>query len=485
MKLFHCYVPVGISLVVALGTLANCPARAATLDPLLTFGGGDGWREPGELLPGDAAGVDGFSPGSYAYLGSTFMNDLGTGQANLERGLAFNPATGNLVLVSRSSAGNGIRILDGATGVDVGALDQGAGVISGGTFTTNMVGIAEDGAIYVGNLSTNNATSPFKVYRWENESSTPTVAYDSVLQGGILSGARIGDTLDVIGSGSDTRLVAGYSRFTPVSGNNSFAIFDTDNGLSFDGTHVAIGADPPTAGDFALGITFADADTILGKQTDFGYVVDVDGTTGSVVSPFETDGSTLRPMDYAVVDGRPLLAILEASSSIDEIARARLFIYDMSDPALPVAERKIGEVSALPAGFIQDPNVNGTGQVKFGPINGRTAVIYALSTNNGIQAFELTLDPAAVDTADFNSDGVVDGSDFLTWQTGFGLAEGAASRQTGDANSDGSINADDFVVWSSQFGEPAVATVAVPEPVSITTLAIASAMLVSLRRSRF
>jgi hypothetical protein len=473
-----------LAAVFAISTCSTC--LAATLDPLASFGGtnfsgtlelGGGWRDPGVILPDDVAGVDGFSPGTYAYLGSNFLQDGGVGQANLERGIAYNPTTGNLILVSRSSAGNGIRILDGVTGADKGALNQGTGIITGGTFTTNMVGVADDGSIYVGNLTTNTSTTPFNVYRWDSESAVePTVAFSGT-PGGILAGARIGDTFDVIGSGTNTRLVAGYNRPPNVAGNNSFAMFDTTDGATFTATHIAVGTDPPAEGDFRLGITFADEDTVIGKQGEFARIVDVTGSTGTLAASFDTDGTTLRAMDYAIVDGRPLLAIVEASAAQDPIARARLFVYDMSDVSKPVAERKIGEVSALPAGLVQDPNVNGTGQVKFGPIDGRTAIIYALSSNNGIQAFELTLDPAAVDSGDFDGDGFVDGRDFLTWQTGFGINDGSAARTDGDANNDGNVDDLDLGIWETGLGTtPSGATVAgVPEPTSLVlTLVLAS-----------
>jgi hypothetical protein len=63
----------------------------------------------------------------------------------------------------------------------------------------------------------------------------------------------------------------------------------------------------------------------------------------------------------------------------------------MTNPALPLAERKLGQASALPGP--QATNANSVGQVKFGAIVGNTATIYAMSTNNGIQAFELTVVP--------------------------------------------------------------------------------------------
>ena len=118
----------------------TCSAQlTGTLAPLATFGGGDGWLAPGEYE-------------DYPYLLKT----------NLERGLAY--GNGHLYLVSRKAnprnSGNNIRILDPAIGVDpntqtdLGGLNIGTGIIAGGTFGVNMVGVGGDGAIYVGNLQT-------------------------------------------------------------------------------------------------------------------------------------------------------------------------------------------------------------------------------------------------------------------------------------------------------------------------------------------
>src|SRR5689334_25436092 len=94
------------------------PAHAATLTPLTTFGGGDGWLSPGE--------------GGYTFLGT----------ANLERGLAY--GNGHLYLVSRNGGSN-VRILDPSTGSDLGGLNVSG--ISGGTFAVNCVAVGGDGAM--------------------------------------------------------------------------------------------------------------------------------------------------------------------------------------------------------------------------------------------------------------------------------------------------------------------------------------------------
>ena len=136
---------------------ASQVAAQVSITPLASFGT-NGW----------------LAPGSTPYLTT----------GNTERGLACNPLTGNLVLVARQNVAgvsNNVRLFDGQTGADLGGFDNTN--IAGGTFPMNMVDIAEDGAIYVCNLSTSGA-SPFKVYRWDSELLgpllPPTAVYDGL-----------------------------------------------------------------------------------------------------------------------------------------------------------------------------------------------------------------------------------------------------------------------------------------------------------------
>jgi hypothetical protein len=75
------------------------------------------------------------------------------------------------------------------------------------------------------------------------------------------------------------------------------------------------------------------------------------------------------------------------------------------------------------------------------------------------------------DNADFDSDGDVDGRDFLAWQRGFGTA-GTATLADGDANGDGNVNELDLEIWQAQYGtsnESELQSISsqVPEPSSL------------------
>ena len=80
-------------------------------------------------------------------------------------------------------------------------------------------------------------------------------------------------------------------------------------------------------------------------------------------------------------------------------------------------------------------------------------------------------------SADFNSDGHMDGADFLIWQRNAGVLQGA-TRDRGNANAgaDGDVDANDLAIWKQQYGSNLTLTVAVPEPSSRTVAVVAIAL---------
>jgi hypothetical protein len=331
---------------------------AASLAPLLTFGGGDGW-----LAPGDNA--------------SDFVN-AGT---NTERGLAYNPVTGNLLLASRAG-GNNVRILDSATGNDIGGLTMTGGeAITGGTFAINQVRVGTDGAIYGANLASPlAAATPFKIYRWANENAatTPTLAYSSTS----ITGGRLGDNFDVFGGGTGTVFASGESASAGAGARNGYAIFTTTDGSTYSGNLITFGT-PPAAGDFNRGITFLDsADEVLGRGSPGNTRnTTYSGSTGTLVGSPAMAGFMV---DYAVVGGVPLLATLDISGAT---GTNTVRLYDMTDPSAPILDA----TANLTTSFVS--SAGSVGSITFGAITGNTATLYALNVANGIQAFNVTVIP--------------------------------------------------------------------------------------------
>lgn len=173
-------------------------AQGLQLTPLSTFGlNGDGSIRPGER---------------------SYLTSEGTNR--FQRGLAYNPTTGHLLVVNRSPIGaETINILDGATGGDLGALDLSSLTLGGNpSFVINLIGVAEDGAIYVGNLSSANSPPEYRLYRWANEAAPQTLVFFGDPSNGDpnTSNRRWGDTLAMHGAGTGTQVLIA-SRGTLVA----------------------------------------------------------------------------------------------------------------------------------------------------------------------------------------------------------------------------------------------------------------------------
>lgn len=305
---------------------------------------------------------------------------LGTG--NNERGMAFNPATGHVLVASRT-APISVRILDAATGADILNPDETpkllnlAGV-TGGTFIISQIRCAADGAIYAANLTTASPTNPFKVYRWDNEDAAPFVVYSG--NPGNATLVRWGDTFNVRGAGNTTQLIAGAGAPGGTTYPHAAIFTTTDEGVNF--TSTLLDGVAETGG--MQGICFGPGDTIFVKRAagPLRHVsFDLAAGTATLLNSF-TIGA-VGPIHYS---GKYL-----AGFTIETPDRAR--VYDVSD--LPNAPVLVGQ---LP--FETDnANGNNAGAVDIG--GGRA---YFLDTNNGLLAANIIerTDPVVIVTPPAN-----------------------------------------------------------------------------------
>jgi hypothetical protein len=286
---------------------------------------------------------------------------------NAHRGLAFNPVSGNVLVASRTLGDTNVYVLDGNTGAlkhrlrSTDASD--ANVIHGGDFPLNMIGAADDGAIYGCNLST--AGADLTIYRWadDNPDTIPTLAYGPDNPGL----GRCGDAMAVRGAGVDTQIILSSRNAKTV------AIFTTANGVTF--TPTLITTADATDGNFGLGVAFGEGDSFWGKAAGASLrhvAFDLSAGTGTTLQDFPAASfqGTWGPIGVDLADN------LLAAVSLDTPDNLQLYdLTDLSKPPVMLHQELFPTDNA---------NLDGAGQVDFG--GGR---VYALDSNNGLVAYEL------------------------------------------------------------------------------------------------
>lgn len=311
-------------------------------------------------------------PGDRAYLGT----------ANNERGMAYNPASGNLLMVSRSG-GLSVNVLDSQTGAHLRTLNTTG--ISGGTFTLNQISVAADGAVYAANLVTDSTASAYKIYRWANDSDTstaPTLVYSGNPTGG--PAGRFGDNFRVRGSGTATEIIAGSG--STLSFNKGFIRFGTTDGINFTATPITVPA--LAAGDMRLGIDFGSGDTVYGKQQNALQFLsyNVAGGDGALLASYvlASASSTPGPLGLSP-DGSHLVTYAYAGAA-GTVQRVNL--YDVGGLSTSAANNPIDSEALATA----NANSNGAGAVDFNVVGDQ---VFVLASNNGLYAFTVVPEPSS------------------------------------------------------------------------------------------
>lgn len=331
-----------------------------SMQPLNSFSpNGDGWLSPAE---------------------QSFLTD-GTGATSTvtQRGLAYNPTNNHLYVTSRTGIGASPRVgvFDGTTGTFLSELST-ANITGGGSGILAGVGVSADGFVYVSNVSSsaNGSTgAAYKVYRYADEFSNPSQINFSTFS---MQSKRLGDEIDIIGSDADnsTRLVAGYS------GAAGYSIVIPS---LLDASYAGVGA----TDSFKGGVAFVDGNTVWGTPGG-----------ASTVNRSKTDGTLLgtsalttiyeRQIDITNVNGTWLLATLESSGTATNNGMVR--IYDITN-SVTNGVNTITLLGALNLVGTQMANGNNGGAITFGPVSGNDVTVYAMSTNNGVEAIKVTVPP--------------------------------------------------------------------------------------------
>ena len=86
---------------------------------------------------------------------------------------------------------------------------------------------------------------------------------------------------------------------------------------------------------------------------------------------------------------------------------------------------------------------------------------FSSAGGSGYYDLDITNELPVAPSADFDSNSLIDGFDFLAWQRGFGITAPNATKADGDADNDLDVDANDLGVWESQYGTAAPAVAAV------------------------
>ncbi len=401
-----------LSSVICLGTVWIAGAQNTfTLDPLSSFGGrGDGSIQPGDSIgfsPTTGNNVTISGPGGFGIQpGDSVAAPISTNGFNM-RGLTYDPTSGNLIFVDTHSGSggsaavatnSGIYILNADSGQIIGALNQ-AGIVSG-SFVDVVPGVSDDGVVYLCNQTTASQTTPFKIYRFPTAdinnpafTNAPIVAYSNLIGASLgTSGERLGETMDVRGSGTNTQIIFGSSSLNGT-GTNVF-LFTTADGTNFTPHRISFPG-VITNAVFNDGIAFGASNTFFCKQVGGPFLfLSYDPVTyaGTVISKFVASSVNDELLNISAIAIDPVNHLLGGLEEIGGTATGgpgKVWLFDIADPT--------NRAPAVLDSRTFLPNLQKTtapmGYLRFG--KGR---LYAHASNNGflVSSVDSVTMPAAV-----------------------------------------------------------------------------------------
>ncbi len=306
-----------------------------------------------------------------------------------QRGLAYNPVTGDLITVSRypafAAAG---YVLNSTNGALKGNLNM-TGVKTDMNFPINTIGVADDGVIYACNLAVDSATvpaepmnnnGPLRIYRWVNADAVPQLAYEGAPSASdpIAAGRRFGDTIIVRGAGTATEILFS-NRST-----NTLSLFRTTDGVNFQPAIRIYAPDMPL-GTTQAGIAWGTNNTFYAKGESGG---DAGKTAVQHFSYDEAGVATLiKNHDNLKAFGGPIA--YDQTKGLLAVARVLSTVIDTPHEVRLFKDTIAGMVQQDHPDYVRlfptmNVNGNGTGVAVFG--GGR---LFALSSNNGIVAYDI------------------------------------------------------------------------------------------------
>ncbi|NDP21629.1 MAG: DUF4623 domain-containing protein [Paludibacter sp.] len=296
------------------------------------------------------------------------------------RGMAFGIVNSvpTLALVSREG-GNSVRIIDVATGNQTASLDVTG--ITGGTNQINDAGITTDGKVLVANLVL-AATNVFKVYRWDNYYSAPTVAISYTLP----DASRYGDHITVTGSitaGTAKVYIASSTMVTSVAKVLKFSMIPD---VATPGSYIFDSANPTVLSSAInwAGSTPSIAELPNGKFLYKGNgnsmrTINADGTLSTLVSNngiVATGGNSVQFVRN--IADSTYLTYFRYGAGWEKADILKIVGGDLSTASIVGTTPVLGTTT----------NGDGTGRVLV-DASASDIYLYVLSTNNGFGKYKV------------------------------------------------------------------------------------------------
>ena len=284
------------------------------------------------------------------------------------RGIAYDTNSQRVVVASTS----GLYVLNANNGTNIETLSL-TGVSFGGLIGgCDQVGIADDGAVYAGNVI--NAGGNFNLYRWNNPSNivTASQAFGGDPGNGGAGGERWGDTLAVRGAGPNTQILLGSRAVAPGGTNVAFLTPNDGVGLTYSSTLIAVSNVP--AGFASYGIAFGAGNTFWannynGDLYEIGF--ETNTYTGWVMLDYTAGSQVPNNVTGLGVDSvNNILALIKVNDNPNDLQLSQL-TGTADSPVL------------FDQAFFASDNANGN---ENGAITIKYPRAYALDVDNGIVA---------------------------------------------------------------------------------------------------
>lgn len=313
------------------------------------------------------------------------------GTANNVRGMGVGTFESEKVVVIPTREGaTAVKVLKASDGTEWKSLNVTG--ISGGTFAISDAGVTTDGKILVANMVM-SAAAVFKVYRWDNSTSAPTIAISYTLD----AAHRIGDHITVKGSISDgTAKVYAMSTALVSSKATIFRfdmVSDGNGGYVFNNTPTIITNQIAATGGYSSVDLMADNKYVYKYNGSQMIKLNADGT---IPSPAETSSSAIIATGGNSV--RFLMNRPAINAGVDpDTAYIAYFRYGVGQERANIVKfpnSLLNSVATAVCTYLPvlgtNSNTNGAGRVAIDDLTATSVNLYVLSCNNGIGKYAIT-----------------------------------------------------------------------------------------------